>query len=166
MAIAGTARHSAVVAETPRRSRQDFTPRGHTGPCVFCDVVAGTSPAHEVLRTEHVVAFLDRNPLFPGHTLLVPTVHVQTHDELPLALAEPWLRASQQLQRAVETATGAEGALLIVNNVVSQSVPHVHQHVIPRTRGDGLRFWLGPRQRYRDEAHAAATAEAIRAALG
>ncbi len=132
---------------------------------MFCDIVAGRSPAHEVLRTDDVVAFLDRHPLFPGHVLLVPTVHVQTHDELPSGLAEPWLRASQQLQRAVERATAAEGALLIVNNVVSQSVPHVHQHVIPRHRGDGLRLWLGPRQRYRDDAEAATVAAGIRAAL-
>ena len=132
---------------------------------MFCAIVAGTSPAHEVLRTDDVVAFLDRHPLFPGHVLLVPTVHVQTHDDIPLTLAEPWLRASQQLQRAVEAATGSEGALLIVNNVVSQSVPHVHQHVIPRRRGDGLRVWLGPRGRYRDDAEAAETAARIRDAL-
>lgn len=132
---------------------------------MFCAIVAGRSPAHVVLREEHVVAFLDRHPLFLGHVLLVPTVHVQTHDELPLAVAGPWLRASQQLQRAVEAATGAEGALLIVNNVVSQSVPHVHQHVIPRTRGDGLRLWLGPRRRYRDGAEATDVAERIRAEL-
>ena len=111
------------------------------------------------------MAFLDRHPLFHGHTLIVPTVHVQTHDELPLDLARDWLGASQAVQRAVEAATGAEGALLIVNNVVSQSVPHVHQHVIPRTRGDGLRRWLGPRQRYADDAEAAGTAARIRAAL-
>lgn len=132
---------------------------------MFCDIVAGTSPAHLVLQEEHVVAFLDRHPLFHGHVLLVPVVHVQTHDQLPLSIAEPWLRASQRLQRAVEAAMGAEGALLIVNNVVSQSVAHVHQHVIPRTRGDGLRLWLGPRQRYRDAAHAAQVAAAIRAEL-
>lgn len=118
-----------------------------------------------MLRTDRVVAFLDRHPLFHGHTLIVPTAHVQTHDELPLDIAADWLRASQVVQRAVEAATGAEGALLIVNNVVSQSVPHVHQHVIPRTRGDGLRLWLGPRQRYRDDAEAAGTAARIRAAL-
>jgi histidine triad (HIT) family protein len=146
-------------------ARQQYTPRGTVGPCAFCAVVAGDAPAHEVLRTDRVVAFLDRHPLFHGHVLLVPTVHVQTHDELPGDLAGDWLAASQSLQRAVESATGAEGTLLIVNNVVSQSVPHVHQHVIPRTRGDGLRFWLGPRQRYTDEEHAAATAAAIREAL-
>lgn len=165
MAPTRAPRHSAVVADDPRRSRQDFTPRGGTGPCAFCDVVAGRSPAHEVLRTEQVVAFLDRHPLFLGHVLLVPVEHVQTHDELAPGLAGPWLDASQRLQRAVEAATGSEGALLIVNNVVSQSVPHVHQHVIPRTRGDGLRFWLGPRKRYRDEAHAAEVAAGIRDAL-
>ncbi len=134
---------------------------------MFCRIVAGELPAHEVLRTDALVAFLDSHPLFPGHVLLVPTVHVQTHDALPLDLALDWLDASQRLQRAVEQATGADGALLLVNNVVSQSVPHVHQHVIPRRRGDGLRFWLGPRRPYADDARAAATATAaaIRAAL-
>lgn len=143
----------------------DYTPRGTDRPCVFCAIVAGRSPAHVVLRTEGVMAFLDTHPLFPGHVLLVPTVHVQTHDDLPLTLAQEWLRSSQRLQRAVEAATGSEGALLIVNNVVSQSVPHVHQHVIPRTRGDGLRLWLGPRGRYRDDAEAAEVAARVRAAL-
>lgn len=132
---------------------------------MFCRVVAGEVPAHEVLRTDAVVAFLDTHPLFPGHVLLVPVGHVQTHDEIPLDLAHEWLDASQRLQRAVERATGAEGALLLVNNVVSQSVPHVHQHVIPRRRGDGLRFWLGPRRRYTDDAEAAATASRIREVL-
>jgi histidine triad (HIT) family protein len=143
----------------------ELTPRGSTRRCVFCAVVAGEAPAHEVLRTERVVAFLDRHPLFHGHVLLVPTLHVQTHDEIPADLAGDWLAASQSLQRAVEGATAADGALLIVNNVVSQSVPHVHQHVIPRTRGDGLRFWLGPRTRYRDDAHAAEVAARIRDAM-
>ncbi|WP_336922170.1 HIT family protein [Aquipuribacter sp. SD81] len=143
----------------------DYTPRGSRARCVFCAVVAGAAPAHEVLRTDRVVGFLDRNPLFHGHVLLVPVVHVQTHDEIPADLATDWLAASQALQRAVEQATGADGALLIVNNVVSQSVPHVHQHVIPRHRDDGLSRWLGPRRRYRDDAHAAATAAAVRAAL-
>lgn len=130
------------------RYRQAYTPRDHDGPCVFCAIVAGDESAEVVHRSENLVAFLDVHPLFPGHVLLVPTVHVQTYDDLPVELADQWLRTGQALQRAVESATGAEGALLLVNNVVSQSVPHVHQHVIPRDRGDGLRFFLGPRRRY------------------
>lgn len=105
-----------------------------------------------MLRTDTLVAFLDRRPLFAGHTLLVPTVHVQTYAELPLELAHEWVDTSQRLERAVEAAMGADGSMILVNNVVSQSVPHLHLHVIPRTRGDGLRFWLGPRRRRRARA--------------
>ncbi|WP_257571100.1 HIT family protein [Streptomyces sp. NP160] len=115
---------------------------------MFCSIVRGEVSAEVVHRTDTVVAFLDAHPLFPGHVLLVPAVHVQTWDQLPVELAHEWLTTSQALQRAVEAATGADGALLLNNNVVSQSVPHVHLHVIPRTRGDGLRFFLGPRRRY------------------
>ena len=130
------------------RYRQAYTPRGFDGPCVFCRIVAGQEPAEVVHRSPALVAFLDVHPLFPGHVLLVPAVHVQTYDEIPSDLAAEWLSTGQALQRAVEAATGAEGALLLVNNVVSQSVPHVHQHVVPRQRGDGLRHFLGPRRRY------------------
>lgn len=146
------------------RYRQAYTPRGHDGPCVFCAIVAGDEPAEVVHRSQTLVAFLDFHPLFPGHVLLVPTVHVQTYDELPVELAGEWLTTGQALQRAVESATGSEGALLLVNNVVSQSVPHVHQHVIPRERGDGLRFFLGPRLRYAP-GQAGQVGAAIRAAL-
>jgi histidine triad (HIT) family protein len=117
-----------------------------------------------VYRDGQFVAFLDTRPLFPGHVLLVPTVHVRTYDALPSSLAVPWLVVSQRLQRAVESAMASEGSLLIVNNVVSQSVPHLHLHIIPRTKGDGLRFWLGPRHPYADESEAAAIAARIRGA--
>ena len=143
---------------------QDYSPRGSDRPCVFCAIVEGRSPAHEVHRSDRLVAFLDVHPLFPGHVLLVPTVHVQTYDDLPRDLAQEWLDTSQALQRAVESATGAEGALLLLNNVVSQSVPHVHLHLVPRSRGDGLRLFLGPRQRYAP-GRAEEVAAAVRAAL-
>ena len=97
--------------------------------------------------------------------LVVPTRHVQTYDELPEEFAGPWMRTSQALERAVESAMDADGSLLIVNNVVSQSVPHLHLHVIPRSKGDGLRFWLGPRHAYASPAEADAVAARIRAAL-
>jgi histidine triad (HIT) family protein len=139
--------------------------RGESGNCVFCTIVAGESPAREVYRDGDFVAFLDAHPVFPGHVLMVPTHHVQTYDELPAELAAPWLALSQNLVRAVEKAMDADGSLLIVNNVVSQSVPHLHLHVIPRSRGDGLRFWLGPRHRYASDAEADAVAARIRAAL-
>lgn len=146
------------------RYRQAYTPRGFVGRCVFCAIVAGEEPAEVVHRSPALVAFLDVHPLFPGHVLLVPTVHVQTYDDLPVDLAAEWLSTGQALQRAVEAATGAEGALLLVNNVVSQSVPHVHQHVIPRQRGDGLRHFLGPRRRYAP-GQASAVGGRIRTAL-
>ncbi|RQP10110.1 MAG: HIT family protein [Microbacteriaceae bacterium] len=132
---------------------------------VFCRIVAGDAPAFEVLRTGTLVAFLDTRPLFPGHTLLVPTVHVQTYAELPPELAREWVDTSQRLERAVESAMGADGSMILMNNVVSQSVPHLHLHVIPRSKGDGLRFWLGPRRPYRTDAEAQATADGIRRVL-
>src|SRR5690606_27034776 len=104
-------------------------------------------------------------PLFAGHTLLVPTVHVRTYAELTLELAREWVDTSQRLERAVEAAMGADGSMILMNNVVSQSVPHLHLHVIPRTKGDGLRFWLGPRRPYKTDAEAQQTADRIRRAL-
>lgn len=140
-------------------------PMAGSGGCVFCEIVAGRATAFEVLRTDAVVAFLDTRPLFHGHVLLVPTVHVRTYAELPLELATEWVDASQRLERAVERVTESEGSLLIVNNVVSQSVPHLHLHVIPRRKGDGLRFWLGPRRPYASDAEARELADRIRRAL-
>jgi histidine triad (HIT) family protein len=150
-------------ARQPRRAgdRAAFTERGSTKPCAFCSIVGGEAQAFEVYRDDDVVAFLDTHPVFRGHTLLVPVQHVSTYDQLPAALAPAWLRDSQRLQVAVERAMQSDGSLLIVNNVVSQSVPHVHLHVIPRSRGDGLRFWLGPRTRYEDDADARAVAARI-----
>ena len=140
--------------------------RSSTKPCAFCAIVRREASAHEVFRDESFVAFLDAHPVFRGHVLMVPVEHVQTYDELPPALATDWVRTSQRLQRAVEDAMGADGSLLIVNNVVSQSVPHLHLHVIPRSRGDGLRFWLGPRTTYADAADASDVAARIRDAVG
>ena len=153
----------------PAESRAAFSARGSVeggaANCVFCAIVEGETSATEVYRDDDFVAFLDAHPVFPGHVLMVPRRHVQTYDELPEDLAGPWLRASQALERAVESAMDADGSLLIVNNVVSQSVPHLHLHVIPRSKGDGLRFWLGPRHAYASPAEADAVAARIRAAL-
>jgi histidine triad (HIT) family protein len=134
-------------------------------PCTFCAIVRGDASAHRVYADSHVDAFLDIKPLFPGHTLLVPRVHVSTLPELPPDLLPHFFAVAQQLDRAVVAATGADGSMTLINNVVSQSVPHLHLHVIPRRRGDGLRFWLGPRHRYDDDEHAARTAAAITSAL-
>jgi histidine triad (HIT) family protein len=133
--------------------------------CAFCEISHGRTPSFEVLRTDRLVAFLDTRPLFPGHVLLIPAEHYETYDRLPLALAAEWIDTSQRLQLAVQHATDSEGALLIVNNVISQSVPHLHLHVIPRRAGDGLRFWLGPRRPYAADADAEAMAQRIRAEL-
>jgi histidine triad (HIT) family protein len=133
--------------------------------CLFCAIVAGEQPAHVVLDTPAVVAFLDHRPLFPGHTLVVPRAHVATLTDLPAdALGEYFARV-QQITAAVETAMGAAGSFVAANNVVSQSVPHLHFHVVPRNRKDGLRGFFWPRRRYEDDAQAAAVAGRIRVAL-
>lgn len=112
-----------------------------------------------------VLGFLDIRPLFHGHVLLVPRTHVTTYDELDDATVVHLARVTQRMQVAVERACGADGSMLLVNNVVSQSVPHLHQHVIPRSKGDGLRIWLGPRHPYADDGEREAVAERIRADL-
>lgn len=146
-------------------TRAAFTERGSNRPCAFCAIIRGEAAAHEVYRDDDVVAFLDLHPVFRGHTLLVPVTHVSTYDLLPLRMATTWMSATQRLQRGVEEAMESDGSLMIVNNVVSQSVPHMHLHVIPRSRGDGLRLWLGPRTRYADDADADDVAARIAAAM-
>ena len=132
--------------------------------CVFCGVVAGTVPAETVLVEDDLVAFLDRRPVFKGHALLVPREHVGTLDELPAALRDPLLAATQRLARAVKDGLGAQGSFVAVNNTVSQSVPHLHVHVVPRTKGDGLRGFFWPRTTYA-EGEAAVYAARLRDAL-
>ena len=118
-----------------------------------------------VLETDSLLAFLDHRPLFRGHTLLVPKDHMKLLSDLPRELAGEFLVTAQRLERGVEDGLGAAGSMVLVNNVVSQSVPHLHLHVIPRNPKDGLRFWLGPRQRYDAEHTAEEYAAKIRAAL-
>lgn len=134
-------------------------------PCTFCAVVAGGTPAAMVLEDEHLVAFLDVRPVFKGHTLLVPRVHVDTLPDLPAALRDPFLEAGQRLSRAMTTALGAQGSFVAVNNTVSQSVPHLHLHVVPRTKGDGLRGFFWPRTKYADDAEMAGYAELLASGL-
>jgi histidine triad (HIT) family protein len=133
--------------------------------CPFCAIAAGDAPAERILETENLVAFLDVRPLFRGHTLLVPKAHLRLLSDLPAELAAEFLTTTQRLERAVEDGLGAAGSMILVNNVVSQSVPHLHLHVIPRNPKDGLRFWLGQRQRYDAEHPAGEYAAKIRAAL-
>jgi histidine triad (HIT) family protein len=111
------------------------------------------------------VAFLDVRPVFKGHTLLVPREHVDTLLDLPARLRDPFLDAAQRLAAVMTTALGAQGSFVAMNNVVSQSVPHLHLHVVPRTKGDGLRGFFWPRTKYADTAEAAAYAERLRAGL-
>lgn len=118
-----------------------------------------------VFSNEEILAFLDIRPLFPGHCLLIPRDHVGTLGELPPARLGPLFEAARMLSRAVPLAMGAKGTFVAINNVVSQSVPHLHVHVVPRNPKDGLKGFFWPRRGYRDAAHLRATGAAIRAAV-
>ena len=120
--------------------------------CLFCAIVAGEAPAAVVLDEPDVVAFLDVRPVFKGHVLLVPREHVETLPDLPAALRDPFLEAAQRVSQGVKDAFGAQGSFVAMNNTVSQSVPHLHVHVVPRTKGDGLRGFFWPRTKYADQA--------------
>ncbi len=133
--------------------------------CVFCQIVAGDTPADVVLDTEDFVAFLDRRPVFKGHLLLVPRTHVVTLPDLPAALRDGFLAAAQDLATAVVAGLGAQGSFVAMNNTVSQSVAHLHLHVVPRTKGDGLRGFFWPRTTYAD-GEAGEYAARLRAAVG
>jgi len=133
--------------------------------CVFCRIVAGEVPAHVVLEEEQVMAFLDARPVFPGHCLLVPREHHETLTDLPPDLIAPVFTAAQRLAGAVESGMGADGTFVAINNRVSQSVPHLHVHVVPRRRKDGLRGFFWPRQKYESEDAMEAAAAAVRGAL-
>ncbi len=134
--------------------------------CVFCGIVAGDVAAELVLETAQMSAFLDARPVFKGHVLLVPREHVPTLPDLPVRLRDPFLAAGQRLAKAMVDALGAQGSFVAMNNIVSQSVPHLHMHVIPRTKGDGLRGFLWPRLRYSSSQEAAEYAGRLRGALG
>ena len=131
---------------------------------VVCQIVAGELAAEVVLRDEYVVAFLDHRPVFKGHVLVSPVRHVDNLLDLPTELMTPVLGVAQRVARALPEALGAQGTFVAVNNVVSQSVPHLHVHVVPRTKGDGLRGFFWPRTKYAD-GEMAAYARRIRDAL-
>lgn len=128
-------------------------------------MVAGDAPADVVHHDDATVAFLDVSPVFAGHVLLVPRRHVTTLADLPADEVAPFFTLAQRLERAVEAATESPGSLVLINNVVSQSVPHLHLHVIPRRPRDGLRFFLGPRHPYASPGESAAVAQRIADAL-
>ena len=133
--------------------------------CVFCSIVRGETPAHVVSDDEVALAFLDVKPLFRGHVLVVPRAHVVTLPDLPTEHVGPFFERVQRLARAVPAALGAAGTFVAMNNAVSQSVAHLHVHVVPRTKGDGLKGFFWPRTKYASDAEAAETAARIRAAL-
>jgi histidine triad (HIT) family protein len=132
--------------------------------CPFCAIVAG-GPAHVVLDEPEAVAFLDVRPLFPGHTLVVPRSHIETLEDLPSGDLGPYFAAVQRVTSAVRQAMGAVGSFIGINNTVSQSVPHLHTHVVPRNPKDGLRGFFWPRGRYDSEESTAAVASKIRDAI-
>src|SRR3954453_20539573 len=133
--------------------------------CLFCRIVSGELPATIVYEDDNSIAFLDHRPLFPGHTLLIPRAHVETLGELPAKLIGPYFEAAKLLSRAVELALEAEGSFVAMNNRVSQSVPHLHVHVVPRRRKDGLRGFFWPRHKYETDEQMQLTAKAIQLAI-
>lgn len=144
----------------------------HNGPMgklagqdLVCQIVAGQAEAEVVLHDEHVVAFLDHRPVFKGHVLVCPTMHVDTLEDLPADQLGPLFSTVQRFAVAMREGLGAQGSFTAVNTVVSQSVPHLHVHVVPRTKGDGLRGFFWPRTKY-DDGEAAEFATMLRGALG
>ena len=138
---------------------------GVSKPCVFCAIERGEADACIVHRDEQVLAFLDRTPLFLGHVLVIPRAYIATLPELPVDQVGPLFQRVQLITCAVQRAFDAAGTFVAMNNTISQSVPHLHIHVVPRNKGDGLRGFFWPRQRYRDAAHMEETAAALRAIL-
>ena len=133
--------------------------------CAFCAVAAGEIEAHVVFEDDVSLAFLDNRPLFPGHTLLVPREHYEAIWDLPDELVGPLYLNARLLATAVRDAMRSQGAFVAANNIVSQSVPHFHIHVVPRNRKDGLRGFFWPRRKYEDPDEAAAAARAVREAV-
>ena len=133
--------------------------------CLFCRIVSGEVPAVVVFEDKDTLAFLDHRPLFPGHTLLVPRAHYETLTDLPVKQVGPLFENAQLLARAVETAMEAEGTFVAMNNRVSQSVPHLHIHIVPRRRKDGLKGFFWPRTKYKTQEEMEVVQQKIAAVL-
>jgi histidine triad (HIT) family protein len=133
--------------------------------CLFCQIAAGAILATVVFEDEVSVVFLDHRPLFPGHCLVIPRKHFETLSDLPGDLVAPYFKDVQLIARAVEKAMGAEGTFVAMNNRVSQSVPHLHVHVVPRKRKDGLKGFFWPRSKYASESEMLLARDAIRSTL-
>lgn len=140
--------------------------RRAAGSCLFCAISQQETAGHVVLDEPELFAFLDNRPVFKGHTLLVPRRHVDTLLDLPEELHGPFLAAARRLARAMENALGAGGSFVAMNNRVSQSVPHLHLHVVPRTKGDGLRGFFWPRVKYASDEERESYGLRIREQLG
>lgn len=136
------------------------------GRCNFCSIIDGDVAAHVVLDDDVAIAFLDHRPVFKGHCLLAPRAHHETLADLPPELIEPYFARAQRLAVAVQEGLGADGTFVAINNIVSQSVPHLHAHVVPRRRKDGLRGFFWPRTKYAGESELGEYAARIRRALG
>ena len=134
--------------------------------CLFCAIVAGKVPASKVVDTPDGVGFLDARPVFKGHVLVVPRPHIPQLTDLPPELAPGFFGLVQRIAAAVPLAVAAQGTFVAMNNVVSQSVPHLHAHVVPRTKGDGLRGFFWPRHKYDSDEEAQSYAARIAASLG
>ena len=133
--------------------------------CIFCGVVSGENSANIVFEDDISLAFLDHRPLFPGHCLLVPKKHFETLSDLPSDLVGPFFKNVQLLARAVEAALEAEGSFVALNNRISQSVPHLHVHVVPRRKKDGLKGFFWPRNKYSSDSELVTIQRAIQAAI-
>jgi histidine triad (HIT) family protein len=133
--------------------------------CRFCQIIAGDEPSQVVFEDERTLAFLDNRPLFPGHSLLVPRDHYETFADLPDELVGPLFANARLLSAAIPKAMRKPGSFVALNNVVSQSVPHLHVHVVPRKPKDGLRGFFWPRTKYESHEDAERAAEAVRKAV-
>lgn len=133
--------------------------------CTFCKIVSGEVKAVSIFEDDDSLAFLDQKPLFPGHVLLVPKIHYETLTDLPSSLIPALFGNAKLLASAVETAMEAEGTFVAINNRVSQSVPHMHLHIVPRRKGDGLKGFFWPRQKYKGEEEMVAVQKLIREAI-
>ncbi|HEV2376734.1 MAG TPA: HIT family protein [Streptosporangiaceae bacterium] len=139
--------------------------RARVDGCLFCRIIAGEVPAPMVFTADDAVGFLDHRPVFKGHVLVVPRAHIETLPDLPPAEVGAFFTHVQRVSAALPAGLGAQGTFVGLNNKVSQSVPHLHVHVVPRTKGDGLRGFFWPRGRYADDAEAAEYAKRIAQAL-
>jgi len=133
--------------------------------CTFCRVVRGETLSHVIYEDDVAFCFLDHRPLFPGHCLLVTKEHIETLADLPASLIKPFFANAQLLARAVERGLLVEGSFVAINNRVSQSVPHLHVHIVPRRKKDGLKGFFWPRQSYRDQEHLTRVQESLRTAI-